>query len=395
MTPNPMKPDSSHDAPNAWKEAPRARALRLLQNWIKTGSLKPGSTLPSERQLAAKLDVSLATTQRAVAMLEEEGLILRKDKRSRIVAGAGGEPSVLANTVLVFTDAEPSASAAGAKPSGFIKDIGYGALKAVGESVSHAMVIHPAKLNPADFARLLQHRPKGVVVSDLEDRNQPLFPELAAAMKEANIPFVVFGDYGTLDPYDRVVPDHEAGEYEVTRWLISRGRRRILCIFPSNRPELAEARYAGYRRAMEEAGLAPLPILWDEMGGLITESTPANFRIRTAYFHGCLAPRLTGADPVDALVTTNDRQAFEVGSACRDLDCLSDDRLLIAGYDNFYGQADAWERDLCPIIPAATVDKQNFQIGVELVRLLLDRIEGRLPAEHQVRKVPPVFIPLR
>jgi hypothetical protein len=48
----------------------------------------------------------------------------------------------------------------------------------------------------------------------------------------------------------------------------------------------------------------------------------------------------------------------------------------------------AWE----PTAPMITVDKLNWQIGQQLVRLLVDRAEGRLPDEPQWQLVPPKIL---
>ncbi|SDT93952.1 DNA-binding transcriptional regulator, LacI/PurR family [Verrucomicrobium sp. GAS474] len=387
-----MHLDPLSNTPGDWKEAPRARALRLLQSWIKTGELGRGTLLPSERQLAIRLGVSVATTQRALSLLEQEGLLVRKDRHTRRVAEAAIDSSVLSHTILIFTGTEPNSDID--PHSGFIKDIGHGALKAIGDASLHAMVLHPGQMTSIDFAQLLQHRPMGVLVSDLEAYDRLLFPELIRAMTQASVPFVVFGEHGFAPVHDQILTDHETGEYEIVRWLVNRGRRRLLCVFPDTRPELAAARYGGYCRAMAEAGLEALPMVRDEMNDLVQESTPAVFRVRTAYFRGLLAPLLKDSD-IDAILAINDRQAFEIGAACRSLGHLEGDRLLVAGYDNFYREANPWERDLFPAVPAATVDKRNYDIGLALVQLLLERIEGRLPQESQVRKVSPVFLPLR
>ena len=44
---------------------------------------------------------------------------------------------------------------------------------------------------------------------------------------------------------------------------------------------------------------------------------------------------------------------------------------------------------------AATVDKQNFEPGMEMVRLMRERIEGKLPPEPQTRVMPPQLVILQ
>lgn len=58
---------------------------------ILTGELGPGEALPSIRQLAEDLLISVITTKRAYERLEAEGLIVVRQGRGAIVAQLGAE----------------------------------------------------------------------------------------------------------------------------------------------------------------------------------------------------------------------------------------------------------------------------------------------------------------
>ncbi len=75
-----------------------------MQEWIREGVFPPGSVLPSERHLAAKMEVALATVQRALHILNAEGIITKKG-RTQIVASPKLE-SLLTNVVAVLTAPE-------------------------------------------------------------------------------------------------------------------------------------------------------------------------------------------------------------------------------------------------------------------------------------------------
>jgi len=64
-----------------------------LKREISEGRLAPGSALPSFRQLAADLMVSLITVKRAYQELENEGLIFRRQGLGTFVSGDGGDRS--------------------------------------------------------------------------------------------------------------------------------------------------------------------------------------------------------------------------------------------------------------------------------------------------------------
>jgi DNA-binding transcriptional regulator YhcF (GntR family) len=73
--------DRDHDDPVYEQVADQMRQL------IASGALKPGSPLPSVRQLAGDLGVSLNTIARAYRRLEAEGFLVTRD-RAGVVAAA-------------------------------------------------------------------------------------------------------------------------------------------------------------------------------------------------------------------------------------------------------------------------------------------------------------------
>ncbi|MGQ9780573.1 MAG: GntR family transcriptional regulator [Bacillota bacterium] len=62
-----------------------------IKTEILTGGLGPGEALPSIRQLAEELLVSVITTRRAYEELEAEGLIVVRQGRGAFVAELGAE----------------------------------------------------------------------------------------------------------------------------------------------------------------------------------------------------------------------------------------------------------------------------------------------------------------
>ncbi|MXQ73014.1 GntR family transcriptional regulator [Clostridiaceae bacterium DONG20-135] len=62
-----------------------------IKNLIMTGSLKEGDALPSMRQLAKELHISVITTKRAYEELEREGFLETSTGRGSFVAGGNQE----------------------------------------------------------------------------------------------------------------------------------------------------------------------------------------------------------------------------------------------------------------------------------------------------------------
>ena len=69
------------------------QVLNQVADLIRVGTLAPGDQLPSVRDLAVQLRVSLITTRRAYADLDAAGLIVSKHGQGTFVAEGGSSAS--------------------------------------------------------------------------------------------------------------------------------------------------------------------------------------------------------------------------------------------------------------------------------------------------------------
>ena len=91
-----------------------------LKREVSEGRLKPGASLPSFRQLAEDLLVSVITVKRAYEELEREGIIYRRQGLGTFVADRGHDRSREAKLNVaqeLFREAAQEAAEAGLKPS--------------------------------------------------------------------------------------------------------------------------------------------------------------------------------------------------------------------------------------------------------------------------------------
>jgi len=142
------------------------------------------------------------------------------------------------------------------------------------------------------------------------------------------------------------------------------------------------ARRAGYERAMTEGGIAPLPTL------LVPPRT-IDMESHGRLWAGYLFELFQGPNAMDAVLLESDGNASEMAAVCRLFGKVPNVDVTIAGYDN-YGS----EMHDVPLVerPVVTVDKLNFCLGAEVVRLLLERAQGLLPEEPQLRKIAPRLV---
>ena len=369
-----------------------------MRQWIERGILVGGQPLPSERALGERAGVSRTVIREVVPSLISEGLIVEDAAGNRSVRSSGvvTQPintEILGSTIAVLTpDATPSKTDG---QLGHMELMAQGAIDGVRKAGRDVLAIHPDRLKDGGMERLLAAPPFGVVVPE-PFKPIPNLELWLRQLRAAGVSVVVYGGAPELADFDRVMSDHDQGSYELTRWLISQGRKRILNLWgkPGNYYWNVNRR-RGYERAMQEAGLEALPtVLVTPLPEKSSDAPPGvdrdYFEIRAYQLAGHLASWVGGADPVDAIMLSNDGDAPPAASALRILGKQPGSEVLIIGYDNQWGNVPERAWDATP--PAATMDKCNFDMGQEMVRLLMDRAAGRLPQDPQCRVVKPKMV---
>lgn len=370
-------------------ERPQARVIRSLRQWIEEGTYDGGQPLPSEQRLSEQLGVSRGTVRRALAILDDEGVVAQRNGRTRMVPtqsnggiGVSERGGLMHHVIAVLTDSSETPQH---KQGGWLEYVTAGALSAIQEAGWHGLSLHPARLQGAEVSRILADPPAGVVVTDLPLN---LMGTLLKGLHKAGTSVVFYGDLPDYADFDRVTSDHEAGAYAVTRFLIEKGRRRILQT--ATEPATGYwyvGRRAGYERAMREANLEILPMLTTPE---LRAQNSGEFEKNARHLAGYLVEHLTSENRVDAIMASTDADVYGLAAACRVFGQIPNQDVWIAGYDNYWAE---WPtRQFEETAPIVTVDKSNAEIGAALVELALARIEGHLPAQPQRRVVAPRLV---
>lgn len=188
---------------------------------------------------------------------------------------------------------------------------------------------------------------------------------LAQILIEHSIPFVAIGDRNDLQvPFPSIGSTIWLGGYTATEYLINLGHRRIGIITLPLNLRTSRARLAGYREALEFAGIPVDP-------ALILEG---NYLLGDGYQQTCAMLDLP--EPPTAIFAGNDAQAAGVYRALYERDIKIPGRMSVMGFDDVM-----YSPQMSP--PLTTIRQPLVEIGRMAANMLLRLIEGHsLEATH-------------
>ncbi|MFK4088250.1 LacI family DNA-binding transcriptional regulator [Kribbella sp. NPDC020789] len=223
-------------------------------------------------------------------------------------------------------------------------------LREAGLSVLAASLDEEPERERGIVADLVARRADGLVLMPASQRHEYLVSEHRAGLPMV---FVDRRPHG-LDS-DSVTVDNRLGSKLATAHLIAGSHRRIGMLSDLFEIETAQERIAGYRAALDDAGIAFDPLLLAQ--SVRSEEAAAQV----------VATMLSLPDPPTAFVTG--RNILTIG-AVRALRAAGlSHKIALVGFDDF-PMADLVE-------PALTVIRQDVRrIGAEVGRLLLNRLNG-------------------
>jgi DNA-binding LacI/PurR family transcriptional regulator len=209
-----------------------------------------------------------------------------------------------------------------------------------------------ARWNELHLPKVIQRRDivRALILAGTNSTN------LLELLDHKGIPYVVLGNNVIGNPKelknDVIFSDETQGGHDMTRYLLGLGHRSIGFVGNMRLPWFARC-FAGYSRAMEEEGLAPISSSIDseddaEVGYLGTKSL------------------LARGGPITAIFAGNDQTAHGVYRAVRDSGLQIPDDISIAGCDDTVG---AW------LYPGLTTIREfPEQLGKHMVEMILSRI---------------------
>lgn len=307
------------------------------------------------RDVAKAAGVSVATVSHVVN--DKPGARIGDDTRKRVqdaVAELGYRPNALAKTLSQGSSRFIGLVADAIATTPFAGQIIHGAQD---EAWKHGYVLlvantegNPGVENDA-IAMMLEHQVLGILYSTWFHREIAV-PE---ALHQTDTVLVdCFADGSGLPA---VVPDEEQGGRTATEELLAAGHRRIAFLNTTTPSPAQSGRLAGYRAALENAGIAfdarlVLPAVPEQEGGYA--ATP-----------GVLASGAT------AVFCHNDRVAMGLYDGLRENGLHIPADIAVVGFDN----QDVIAAHMRP--PLSTVALPHYELGAAGVRVLLG-LEGEV-----------------
>ena len=372
-------------------------ATRLIRQMIEDGELEENERLPSVRDLVKQLNVTRYAVCQAINRLELDGWLYKRNHRYFVRKTSKKQQALsIADSIVIIAD-PGQINASNLLISGFDRIIEVGAMVAARQAHMNVLTVDPDHLNDnleEELIDVLAEKPQGIIAFHGTMIHEPdrLILEI---FKSKGVAIAIYGNGPLFTDYDTVESDHQSGAYELTKLLISRGCKQILPFMPLQvdmdiRPLWLKARLKGYRKAMAEMDLEVMP-------ELSCPSMPCEMETKEEYdtsvriAAGHLLEHLKGTNRIDAIMAISDKFCFPLTTACRelfDLDVTKD--VLITGYDNYWSDSHLKRWESTP--PFATLDKHNFDLGGELIKILSGRINGEITGKAIHRLVKPELI---
>lgn len=327
---------------------------------------QPPAHLPSERALTERFGVDRSTIRRAMLQLEQKGLILRRPgRRTQVLPREVRRPDPPRRRIALVMHASPQGWATFPVLHGV-----ESTATALGYELTfcstHAPDQFQAERREAEqLERCLRRGVSGVI---LWPAGQHSSLQILHRLSAGGIPGVLLDQHLEGAPSDFVGIDNVAAAYRITRHFIQSRRTRIAHISRSNSMPTTLQRIEGFRRALQDHGIAESP-------DSVLRCAPGRDE------EAAIDRLLNSPEPPNAIFVINDLTAIRVMQAliARGVDIPG--RIALAGIDDL-------AVDEFTAVTLTSIHQPFEEMGAAAARLLIDRIEGRAKGEPLVRLLP-------
>lgn len=337
--------------------------MEELKEDILSGKIRAGEKLPSENQLSNQYQVSRHTVRKALAILENEGLLTAHHGKgtfcSERMIHRHDSHNIAVITTYISDYIFPRLIQGMDK---VLSENGYSIiLKNTGNSRTNEIRVLQEMLNkPID----------GLIIEPSKSQILCKHLNLYEMLDKYEIPYVfIQGSYPQMLDKPRIVMDDAKGGYLLTKYLIETGHKDIVGIFKADDSQGAE-RHVGFTKALQEAGIPydPAKVIWFH-----TEDRKQKPSL-------ILNQLLDQKVPIDAVVSYNDQIATLVIKALNERGLSVPDDISVTGYDNSM-IAEAGQ------IGLTTIAHPQQKLGEMAAELILEQIRHVPQSESRVERI--------
>ena len=330
-----------------------------LQTWlieqIEKGAFKPGDKIPTEMELVELTGLARATVRHAVQNLVNMGHLTRKKGLGTFVLNQAADPEKRTIVGILIPDIR----------SGYAPELARGAEDEAAKNKRSLILCNTDdSFIQADFHadRLIENAVSAVIfipTAASDEKNRLVIEKFTR-----NNIHVVLADRTIPDvDTDYVTTDNFEGAYELTKYLINKGHRKI-AIVVSTLFSTERQRLEGYEAALNDHDIDIDPsIIIDDTGPFIKE--------RYSQYARELLERKRD---ITAVFAGHDRIALLFYSAARQLGLSIPDDISLVGYDDL----------AFTTISLTTMHQPIYEMGQESLKLILSRIRGRITEPKHV-----------
>ncbi|UCE07186.1 MAG: GntR family transcriptional regulator [bacterium] len=330
-----------------------------LQTWlieqIEQGVFKAKDKIHTEEELVQITGLARATIRQAIQNLVNMGYLERKRKLGTFVRNGSVDVEKRTIVGLLVPDIR----------SGYAPELARGAEDEAAKS-KHSMILCNTDdlFVKADFHsnRLIDNAVSGVIyvpTAASDEQNH----RIADKFIRGNIPVVLADRTIPGLEIDYVTTDNFDGGYEITRYLIEKGHRKIGVVF-SSLFSTERLRYEGYKKALTDHHIPIDPTI------IIIDNGPF---IPNRYFQYA-RKLLTQTDKITAIFAGHDRIALQFYSAAKEMGLSIPEDISVVGYDDL---------DFTTI-KLTTMHQPIYEMGQESMKLIMSRIQGKEREAQQI-----------
>ncbi len=185
-------------------------------------------------------------------------------------------------------------------------------------------------------------------------------------------PLILVNCFDTAGRFHSVLPDDEQGSYDLTRFLIAQGHRRIANITLPTELVATQLRQQGFERAMADSG-AEIHPSWIVHPHRLKPSEDME------WLRSVLMNLLASQSPPSAIMCGNDKMALRVIMQLLSQGVSVPDDVSVVGFDDFKIISEN-------IVPAlTTASLPYFRMGQRAAELAIDIADGAEPDDRSER----------